>query len=32
MLSVARPGVYRKRCAANDNDLDLVRQLDELFP
>jgi putative transposase len=31
MLCVARSGVYRTRCVANDNDLDLMRRLDELF-
>ncbi len=31
MLGVARSGVYRTRRVANDNDLDLMRRLDELF-
>jgi putative transposase len=31
MLGVARSGVYRSACAANDNDLALLRRIDELF-
>ena len=31
MLGVARSGVYRTRHVANDNDLNLMRRLDELF-
>ena len=31
MLGVARSGVYRQRRAANDNDLALMRRIDELF-
>ena len=31
MLNVARSGVYRARRPANDNDLDLMRRIDELF-
>lgn len=31
MLHVARSGVYRAPRAANDNDLDLMRRIDELF-
>lgn len=31
MLEVARSGVYRRRRAANDNDCDLMRRIDELF-
>lgn len=31
MLGVARSGVYRQGRAANDNDLDLMRRIDELF-
>jgi len=31
LLSVARSGVYRPPPAANDNDLALMRRLDELF-
>src|SRR5487761_1639816 len=31
MLHVARSGVYRARRPANDNDLDLMRRIDELF-
>jgi putative transposase len=31
MLGVARSGVYRTRRVANDNDLDLMRRLDELY-
>ena len=28
---VARSGVYRRRRPANDNDLDLMRRIDEMF-
>jgi putative transposase len=31
LLGVARSGVYRGARPANDNDLTLLRQLDELF-
>jgi putative transposase len=31
LLGVARSGVYRRARAANDNDLAVMRQLDELF-
>jgi putative transposase len=31
LLGLARSGVYRSRCPANDNDLALMRRLDELF-
>jgi putative transposase len=31
LLGVARSGVYRPRPAANDNDLGLMRRIDELF-
>jgi putative transposase len=31
LLSVARSGVYRERRPANDNDLGLMRRIDELF-
>ncbi len=31
LLGLARSGVYRKRRAANDNDLGLMRRIDELF-
>jgi putative transposase len=31
MLGIARSGVYRSACAANDNDLALLRRIDELF-
>ena len=31
MLGIARSGVYRSGCAANDNDLALLRRIDELF-
>jgi putative transposase len=31
LLGLARSGVYRPRRAANDNDLDLMRRIDELF-
>ena len=31
LLGVARSGVYRPRMAANDNDLGLMRRIDELF-
>ena len=31
MLNVARSGVYRARRLGNDNDLDLMRRIDELF-
>ncbi len=31
LAGVARSGVYRRPCAANDNDLALLRRLDELF-
>lgn len=31
LLGVARSGVYRERRAANDNDLGLMRRIDELF-
>ena len=31
MLGVARSGVYRTQHVANDNDLNLMRRLDELF-
>ena len=31
MLGVARSGVYRRRRPANDNDLDLMRRIDEMF-
>ncbi len=31
LLGVARSGVYRQPTAANDNDLALMRRLDELF-
>ena len=31
MLGVARSGVYRRPCAANDDDLEVMRRLDELF-
>jgi putative transposase len=30
LLGLARSGVYRKRRAANDNDLSLMRRIDEL--
>jgi putative transposase len=31
LLGVARSGVYRTPAPANDNDLTLMRQIDELF-
>ena len=31
LLGLARSGVYRRRRAANDNDLDVMRRIDELF-
>lgn len=31
LLGVARSGVYRPRKPANDNDLGLMRRIDELF-
>ena len=31
LLGIARSGVYRPRRPANDNDLGLMRRLDELF-
>jgi putative transposase len=31
LLGVARSRVYRTPTAANDNDLELMRQIDELF-
>ena len=31
LLGIARSGVYRKRPPANDNDLALMRRIDELF-
>ena len=31
LLGIARYGVYRPRSAANDNDLGLLRRIDELF-
>ena len=31
LLGIARSGLYRPRRAANDNDLPLMRQIDELF-
>ena len=31
LLGLARSGVYRPRRAANDNDLDVMRRIDELF-
>jgi putative transposase len=31
LLGVVRSGLYRPRCAANDNDLALMRWIDELF-
>jgi hypothetical protein len=31
MLGLARAGVYRKRRAANDNDLEAMRRIDTLF-
>jgi putative transposase len=31
LLGVARSGVYRMSCPANDNDLGLMRQIDELY-
>ena len=31
MLGIARSGVYRPACAANDNDLAMLRRIDELF-
>ena len=31
MLGLARSGVYRRPLAANDNDLELMRRIDELF-
>jgi putative transposase len=31
LLGLARSGVYRQRRAANDNDLGLMRRIDELF-
>ena len=31
LLGVARSGVYRLAAAANDNDLAVMRRLDELF-
>jgi putative transposase len=31
MLGIARSSVYRSACAANDNDLALLRRIDELF-
>jgi putative transposase len=31
LLGLSRSGVYRARKPANDNDLDLMRRLDELF-
>lgn len=31
MLGLARSGVYRQRRPANDDDLDLMRRIDELF-
>ncbi len=31
LLGVARSGVYRPRKLANDNDLSLMRRIDELF-
>src|SRR5436853_7392430 len=31
MLGIARSGVYRSAYAANDNDLALLRRIDELF-
>jgi putative transposase len=30
-IGVARSGIYRLKKAANDNDLALMRRLDELF-
>jgi putative transposase len=32
LLGIARSGVYRLPAAANDNDLELMRRLDELLP
>ena len=31
LLGIARSGLYRSRLAANDNDLPLMRRIDELF-
>jgi putative transposase len=31
LLGIARSGVYRERRPANDNDLGLMRRIDELF-
>lgn len=31
LLGLARSGVYRRPCAANDNDLVLIRRIDALF-
>ena len=31
LLAIARSGVYRAPAAANDNDLELMRRIDELF-
>ena len=31
LLAIARSGVYRPPPAANDNDLALMRRIDELF-
>jgi putative transposase len=31
LLGIARSGVYRPARAANDNDLGLMRRIDELF-
>lgn len=31
LLGLARSGVYRQARAANDNDLGLMRRIDELF-
>jgi putative transposase len=31
LLSISRPGVYRAEPPANDNDLTLMRRIDELF-
>ena len=31
LLGIARSGVYRERRPANDNDLSLMRRIDELF-